>query len=266
MKNRSVLKRAGLGLTIGFGVSVMALPALPAFAADHSIQINGDAGANSYTPGNQPVNPGDTVTWTNRDATGTSHNAVCSTSDGCPVNMAPDPGTGKGHLYGTNQSASYTFQYSGTYTYHCNAHPNMKGTVVVSGDVHPPAAAGSGAGGGATAAPAAGSTAVGGSSTGAGAATGSAPGAKTYAKPGQPAAPGGTALNPAASDTTSTSEAVKQSLAGITLPKPNVVVRTSGDSRTPAWVVGSSAVALVVCAILFGLSWFGPPLRRGRSN
>ena len=255
MFHQSVWKRAGLVLAIGSGGFMLFAPVLPTMAQSFAVQINGDIPGNAYTPSSLNAAPGDTVTWTNNDAQA-NHNAVCGTSDGCPADMAPNGG----RLYKQGESASFTFQYSGTYHYHCVAHKGMTGTVVVSGDVHPPSSSGSG-GGGSGATPAAGAA---GTASGSGAAAGGPATGTATARPGQPAkSAGGTALNPAANDTASTSEAVKQSLAGITLPKPNVIVKTAGDNRTPGWVVWSSAAGLLVCAVLFGLAWFGPPLRRG---
>ena len=80
------------------------------------------AGANAvtiknfaYAPASVTVSPGDTVTWTNQDS-------------------APHTATGKGFDTGTlnkGQSGSHTFSSSGSFSYICSIHPNMKGTVVV---------------------------------------------------------------------------------------------------------------------------------------
>lgn len=67
------------------------------------------------------VKVGDTVTWTNKD--GVKHN------------ISPDKPSADfavGDLFGHGQTYSYTFKKAGTYTYHCDPHPYMKGSVVVT--------------------------------------------------------------------------------------------------------------------------------------
>jgi plastocyanin len=63
------------------------------------------------------VNPGDTVVFTNRDSAG--HTATANGG-------AFDTG-----ILQLGQSASVTLTQSGTYSYFCLPHPNMKGTIVV---------------------------------------------------------------------------------------------------------------------------------------
>ncbi len=66
------------------------------------------------------VKVGDTVTWTNMDAV--HHNVVADqkSADG------PD-----GPLIGKGETYSFKFTKAGTYTFHCDPHPYMHGTVVV---------------------------------------------------------------------------------------------------------------------------------------
>ena len=63
---------------------------------------------------------GDTITWTNMDAV--HHNIV---ADQKSADAPNGPLIGKGETY------SFKFTKAGTYTYHCEPHPYMHGTVVV---------------------------------------------------------------------------------------------------------------------------------------
>jgi amicyanin len=83
----------------------------------------------AFSPATVTVRVGETVTWTNADSV--VHNAA---------------GNGfRTPLLERGQSASYTFTRPGTYRYHCDPHPFMRGTVVVV------AAQGGGSGSGAAA-------------------------------------------------------------------------------------------------------------------
>lgn len=89
----------------------------------------------AFSPATVTVRVGETVTWTNADSV--VHNAA---------------GNGfRTALIERGQSASYTFTRPGTYRYHCDPHPFMRGTVVVvaaqSGGSGSGAAAGGKAGG-----------------------------------------------------------------------------------------------------------------------
>ena len=66
------------------------------------------------------VKVGDTVTWTNMDAV--HHNVV---ADQKSADAPNGPLIGKGETY------SFKFTKAGTYTFHCEPHPYMHGTVVV---------------------------------------------------------------------------------------------------------------------------------------
>ena len=75
----------------------------------------------AYSPALATVKVGTKVTWTNKDSV---HHSV--TADTKSSN-APDGG-----LFGQNETFSFTFPTAGTYTYHCVAHPEMHGSVVVT--------------------------------------------------------------------------------------------------------------------------------------
>jgi plastocyanin len=80
------------------------------------------AGASGRTTTAFGTNPlvipvGTTVTWVNND-----NIAHTSTANDGTWNLGPiNPGG----------SASFTFQSTGTFPYHCAIHPNMVGTIVV---------------------------------------------------------------------------------------------------------------------------------------
>jgi plastocyanin len=73
----------------------------------------------AFTPSSLSVHTGTRVTFTNRDAT--THTV---TADGGLFNS--------GNL-ATGQSFSFTFMGRGSFTYHCQIHPSMTGTIGVTG-------------------------------------------------------------------------------------------------------------------------------------
>lgn len=79
----------------------------------HKVSIQGFA----FGPASQSVKKGDTVVWTNQDS-------------------APHTVTGTGGLNSSTlsagQSYSFTFSSVGTFTYHCNFHPSMTGSITVT--------------------------------------------------------------------------------------------------------------------------------------
>lgn len=73
----------------------------------------------NFTPATISVKKGTKVTWTNMDSI--QHNVV-----GDNDSML------KGPLLDQGKSYSFTFDKTGTFTYHCMPHPYMKGTVIVT--------------------------------------------------------------------------------------------------------------------------------------
>lgn len=81
-------------------------------AADHTIQIIGFAGANSYSPDTDSVTVGTTVAWHNQD--GTAHTATSNTT-----------GTGAFDTHTVSSggtSAAIAMNTAGTFPYHCTIH------------------------------------------------------------------------------------------------------------------------------------------------
>lgn len=74
-----------------------------------------------FVPMTVKVKPGTTVTWTNMDMV---HHSV--TADTISPNAPNGPLIGKGQTY------SFTFKKAGVYTFHCQPHPFMHGTIIVT--------------------------------------------------------------------------------------------------------------------------------------
>jgi amicyanin len=79
--------------------------------------------SSSFQPSSITVSAGDTVTWINEDAV---DHTVTGDKTGSGDDF--DSGTMK-----QGQQFTHVFDQAGTYPYHCSIHPNMKGTVVVTG-------------------------------------------------------------------------------------------------------------------------------------
>ena len=92
----------------------------PIAAGPNVVLVPSGTALSSQGPGYAPtpltVAPGTTVTWGNND--GYQHTSV---ADGGAWNLTIDAG----------KTGSYTFTVPGTYTYHCNIHGFMKGSIVV---------------------------------------------------------------------------------------------------------------------------------------
>ena len=72
----------------------------------------------SFQPPKLTVKKGTTVTWTNKDSVGHT--------------VTGDNGGPASALISQGQSYSFTFDTVGTFAYHCQPHPMMKGTVEVT--------------------------------------------------------------------------------------------------------------------------------------
>lgn len=89
--------------------------AQPAPTATDKVNIQN----NTYSPGSITVKQGTTVTWTNNDTV--------------PHTVTADGGTGpKSGQFQKGQTYSYKFDQVGSFAYHCEVHPQMKASVVVT--------------------------------------------------------------------------------------------------------------------------------------
>jgi plastocyanin len=73
----------------------------------------------AFTPAAIKVKVGTTVTWTNNDSI--AHTVTADSGDG-PNSGNLDPG----------KTYSFTYKSVGTFSYHCEIHPDMTGTVQVA--------------------------------------------------------------------------------------------------------------------------------------
>lgn len=71
-----------------------------------------------FQPGNQTVMAGTTVVWMNNDA--------------IPHTVTSDNGAFDSGIINPGQTFRMTFSAPGTFTYHCNIHPSMHGSISVS--------------------------------------------------------------------------------------------------------------------------------------
>jgi plastocyanin len=71
----------------------------------------------AFSPAAIQISVGDTVTWENYDDA--QHTVTGDNGEFDSGNLSKE------------QKFSHTFTTAGTFTYHCNIHPNMKGTVIV---------------------------------------------------------------------------------------------------------------------------------------
>src|SRR5215217_7862307 len=108
---KTILRLAALSLV----ALVLFAPTAGARGKTMTVSIKGFA----FNPPNATVAPGTTVTWVNNDQA--PHTATAN--DGAFDSGTLQPG----------QSYSFVFDKAGTYAYHCNIHPDMTGTITVSG-------------------------------------------------------------------------------------------------------------------------------------
>jgi plastocyanin len=105
------MRRLILGLAAAAALTVAA----PATAATRTVLIYGSA----FSPKSVTVTEGDTVVWQNKD--NDTHQVLA------------DRGQFVSAILRTNQTYSFTFKAAGTYPYHDELHPRLKGTITVKG-------------------------------------------------------------------------------------------------------------------------------------
>jgi plastocyanin len=111
----------------------------PAFAAEVAADITAGSSTkttDAYAPNPLNINVGDRVTWTNKDSTPHTVTSGTGGSSGTPDGKF-DSSPGFNPLMPPQGKFSFTFNEAGNYPYYCGLHPNMVGTVVVSGDPGP---------------------------------------------------------------------------------------------------------------------------------
>lgn len=111
-------------LTIFFAQQYKSKQALAASAAAVSI-IDFE-----FSPATITVPVGTTITWTNMSASGSDH--TTSSDVGGTANSWDSGLTNPNASSGLPNHFSFTFANTGTFTYHCNVHTFMHGTVIVT--------------------------------------------------------------------------------------------------------------------------------------
>ncbi len=106
------------------GLSLVAGVLLLSGGVSGAESVPADIKGYEFAPGDITVAVGDTVTWTNSD---TAPHTVTSTGGG-PLDS---PTMQKGDTWG------FTFTQAGSYPFYCAVHPDMKGTVTVTGAAAP---------------------------------------------------------------------------------------------------------------------------------
>ncbi len=111
--------RAIIATLMVFALALLAIfgGATSTAAADVAVTINGFA----FMPASITVPVGTRVVWTNQQPQ-VPHTVTSDTAG------IFDSGT-----FQTGATFAFTFNQAGTFAYHCNIHPNMHGTVVVTG-------------------------------------------------------------------------------------------------------------------------------------
>ena len=84
-----------------------------------------DIGDNFFDPPDVAIEPGSTITWTNRGAV--------------PHTVTADDGSFDSERLNPGDSYTVAFGGQGTVTYHCEIHPEMRGSVTVGGGGSAPA-------------------------------------------------------------------------------------------------------------------------------
>lgn len=115
--------RYGMHLLVLLGLLWLIVGATATSAADTAITIQGFA----FSPATITVPVGTKVTWTNKDPA--THTVTSDTGLFDSKNLT------------TGGTFSFTFTQAGSFAYHCNIHPRMTATIVVTAAAAPVVAA-----------------------------------------------------------------------------------------------------------------------------
>jgi plastocyanin len=117
-----------LAALLALGACSSGSSAAPGAASAAAPSTAGSAGAAAaavaikdfaFSPGTIQAKVGQSITWTNQDST--AHTVTLD-----------DKSVDSGNI-GANATYSHAFTQAGSFSYHCAIHPQMKGTVTVSG-------------------------------------------------------------------------------------------------------------------------------------
>jgi plastocyanin len=106
---------AACGSSSSYGSST---PSAPTTSADVTINIQGNNGAQSFSPNPSTMRVGQRVAWRNADSI--THNATQDAGSFQTGNISPGA-----------TSAPVTMSTAGTFPYRCTIHPGMVGTITV---------------------------------------------------------------------------------------------------------------------------------------
>ena len=104
----------GANATAGGGETTVVMP------------LGSSSGELGYEPDPVTVSPGAIIVWDNKD------NALHTATSGNPDTSTPDGKFDTGYLTANQQSKPLTMPTEpGEYTYYCQLHPGLRGTVIV---------------------------------------------------------------------------------------------------------------------------------------
>lgn len=89
-------------------------PTSPSAATEADVKISGFA----FSPTPLEIKAGTTVTWKNEDSV--------------PHTIVADDGSFSSNTLNQGDSFSFTFEKTGSFSYHCSIHTSMKGTITVT--------------------------------------------------------------------------------------------------------------------------------------
>lgn len=92
----------------------------PTATATNAVSMVENAGVYAFSPAIITIPKGTTVTWTNKSDA--SHTVTSDSGTFTGSSTLPE-----------NQTFQMTFNTAGTFTYHCEIHPYMKATIIVTG-------------------------------------------------------------------------------------------------------------------------------------
>ena len=124
----------GLVLVASLFATLPSISTLQAMAKGSTIDVDITQGAafkteNAYAPNPVHALVGDTVIWTNKDAT--VHTATSGTASGGPTGLFGGSASAPA-IIAPSATQSFTFTEEGEFPYYCVLHPTMAGTVNVS--------------------------------------------------------------------------------------------------------------------------------------
>jgi plastocyanin len=146
MRERNMKRRGGTraaAAVIAVGCVVAGVSAAAAAEPRAEVTVKAVPGT-QWSPSAVTAKTGDTVAWDLNSGDGQPHNAAACRPAGCSGNEGPptDPAwpSFKGAIATAGTETKYTFTQPGTYTFFCQVHDVMTGTITVTGSPVSPTA------------------------------------------------------------------------------------------------------------------------------